>query len=79
MGFGYGCLGTILGYMSRNSTEEAKVVIELILMFLRCQFTIFAELWCKIRSGFLGFGSVSLGRARVVLLLRQRTFARLVF
>jgi len=44
VGFGYRCLGTILGYMSGNATEEAKVVIKLTLMFLGNQFTIFAEL-----------------------------------
>jgi len=44
VGFGCRCLGTVLGYISRIATKEEKIVIESILMFLRCQFTIFAKL-----------------------------------
>jgi len=42
-GLGYGCLGTVLGYVSGSATKEANVVIELTLMFLRHQFTVFSE------------------------------------
>src|SRR5882724_5700738 len=66
-GFGCRCLGTVLGYMSRIATKEAKVVIKSTLMFLRHQFTIYTKLRQKVRSGFLWCGSIALCRARVVL------------
>src|SRR5882724_1904164 len=64
--------------MSIIATKEAKVVIKLMLTFLGCQFTIFAKFGQEVRSCFLGCRSVTLCRARVVLLLHQRILARLV-
>jgi len=64
VGFGCGCLGTVLGYVSIIAAKEAKVVIKLTLMFLGCQFTIFAKFGQEVRSRFL-----ALCGAGVVLLL----------
>jgi len=56
--------------VSRCAAKEAKVVVEMALMFLRCQLTVFAEFWKNIRSGLLfGSAALALGRARVVVVL----------
>ena len=58
--------------MSRSSTEEAQVVVEMVLMFLRHQFTAFSELQRKVGMGFLLFRSNALaqgGTGVVVVLL----------
>jgi len=56
MGFAMDALETLLAYVSGNATEEAKVVIELTLMFLGHQFTVFAKLQWK-NQEWVPFGS----------------------
>ena len=62
--------------MSRGATKGAKI-IEMVLMFLRHQFTIFSEFQKRVGSGLLLFRSapLALSRAGVVVLLLglQRT------
>jgi len=42
MGFGGGYFGEILCNMPRGAAEKTKLVVQMALVFLRCQFTIFA-------------------------------------
>jgi len=69
MGLGGSCFHAVLHNVSHSATGKANLVVHMALMFLRCQFAVFAEFQRWVGGGFLLFRSTSfvLHQARVVL------------